>query len=279
MIKVGLCSLLLCLTFAPNNAFAGNKLIGTAAVNHIEGSAGGGLIPWAVLSGYATDDQWAASVFSSHSQVDDYSLDTLGFAVNYHDRIELSYSRLTFDIDAAATDLQMNVVGAKVRLFGDVIYSDWPQISAGVQYKKQVDFAIPKSVGAVKSSGTDFYLSATKVWLAGLANRTVLLNVNLRLSKANQIGLLGFGGDSDKNYDILVEAATGIFFNRHWLLGVEYRQKSNQLSALKEDDWFDVFITYLPNKSLSITGAYLDLGNIAGAPNQTGFYLSLQGAF
>ncbi len=280
MIRFGLYGLLIILSVGnPTKSYAGNKIIGTAGVNQIEGTAGGGLIPWAVLSGYATDDEWTSAVFTSHSQVDDYALNTLGFALNYHDRLELSYARMTLDIDAAPVDLHLNVIGAKYRLSGDVIYSDWPQVSIGVQYKKQVDFAIPQSVGAVKSGGTDFYLSAAKVWLNGIANRTMLFNLNLRLSKANQIGLLGFGGDRDDDYDVLVEAVAGFFANRHWLIGTEYRQKSNNLSALKEDDWFDFFITYLPNKSMTITAAYLNLGDIAGAPDQTGFYLSLQGSF
>jgi hypothetical protein len=270
---------MLLLVAATNTALAGEKLIGTAAVNQIEGSAGGGLIPWAVLSGYATDDQWATSVFTSHSTVDDYSLETIGFAINYHDRLELSYSRMTFGIDAGAPDIRMNVVGAKYRLFGDVVYTDLPQVSVGVQHKSLVDFAIPASVGAIDDSGTDWYITASKVWLDGPFHRTVLLDLNARLSKGNQIGLLGFGGDEDNDYNLSFEGAAGLFLNRHWLAGVEYRQKSDHLSAVKEDDWFDFFVTYLPNKSLSITAAYLNLGDIAGAPDQTGFYISLQGAF
>ncbi|NQZ12378.1 MAG: DUF3034 family protein, partial [Algicola sp.] len=237
------------------------------------------LVPWAVLSGYATDDQWATSVFSSRSTVDDYSLETIGFAINYHDRLELSYARMTFGIDAGAPDIRMNVVGAKYRLFGDVVYSDMPQVSIGIQHKSVVDFAIPTAVGAKDDSGTDVYITASKVWLDGPFHRTVLLDLNARLSKANQIGLLGFGGDENNDYDLSFEGAAGLFLNRHWLVGVEYRQKSDHLSAVKEDDWFDFFVTYLPNKSLSITAAYLNLGDIAGAPDQTGYYISLQGAF
>ena len=272
-------ALTLLLMTMTNVALAGDKLIGTAAVNQIEGSAGGGLIPWAVLSGYATDDQWGTSVFTSRSTVDDYSLQTIGLAINYHDRIELSYSRMTFGIDAGAPDIRMNVVGAKYRLFGDIVYSDLPQVSVGIQHKSLVDFGIPASVGAKDDSGTDVYITASKVWLDGPFHRTVLLDLNARLSKGNQIGLLGFGGDEDNDYDLTFEGAAGLFLNRHWLAGFEYRQKSDHLSAVKEDDWFDLFVTYLPNKSLSITAAYLNLGDIAGAPDQTGFYISLQGAF
>jgi len=265
--------------FCSASSYAGGKLIGTAAVNSVEGSAGGGIIPWAVLSGYATDDEWGSSVFTSNSKLDDYSLNTIGFAVNYHDRLELSFSRMTFGINAGAKDIRVNVAGAKVRLFGDVVYTDIPQVSLGIQHKTLVDFAIPSSVGAKDDSGTDVYLTASKVWLDGIAHRTVLLDVNARFSKANQIGILGFGGDEDNNYDWSFEGAAGIFFNRHWLTGVEYRQKSDHLSNVKENDWLEVFITYLPNKSLSITTAYLDLGDIAGAEDQAGYYISLQGAF
>jgi len=261
------------------SGYASDKLIGTAAVNQIEGSAGAGLVPWAVLSGYASDDEWGASVFTSDSKFDDYSLNTIGFAVNYHDRLELSYSRMTFGINAGAKDIRVNVAGAKVRLFGDVVFTDIPQVSLGIQYKTLIDFAIPSSVGAKDDSGTDVYLTASKVWLDGIAHRTVLLDLNARLSKANQIGILGFGGDEDNDYDLSFEGAAGIFVNRHWLTGVEYRQKSDHLSAVKENDWLDVFVTYLPNKSLSVTAAYLSLGDIAGEADQTGYYISLQGAF
>ncbi len=38
-----------------------------------------------------------------------------------------------------------------------------------------------------------------------------------------------------------------------------------------------MFISYIPNKNLSFTLAWLELGNIAGAENQKGLYLSLDG--
>ena len=35
------------------------KLLGTPGVSQVEGSAGGGLVPWAQLAGYASDDEFA----------------------------------------------------------------------------------------------------------------------------------------------------------------------------------------------------------------------------
>ncbi|MDP1931747.1 MAG: DUF3034 family protein, partial [Gammaproteobacteria bacterium] len=49
------------------------------------------------------------------------------------------------------------------------------------------------------------------------------------------------------------------------------------LSALKEDSATDIFVAWLPSKRFSVTAAWVDLGEIAGAPDQTGFYLSIQG--
>lgn len=269
----------LVLLFSSFHSAADSKLLGTAAVNHLEGSAGGGIIPWAVLSGYATDSEWGSAAFMSTVDVDDYSLQSMGFAVNYHDEIEVSFAKLNFNIDAGLPDISMNVIGAKYRLFGDVVYGDLPQVSIGLQHKKVLDFAVPTAVGAKDDSGTDVYLSAAKAWVNGPFNRTAVLNLNARLSKANQIGILGFGSAQDDDYKVTFEVGAGLFLNRHWLIGTEYRQKKGHLTAVTEDDWFDFFVVYLPNKSLSITAAYVDLGEIAGVPDQSGYYLSLQGAF
>jgi hypothetical protein len=39
----------------------------------------------------------------------------------------------------------------------------------------------------------------------------------------------------------LAEAGAGVFINRQWLLGAEYRQKPDNLSFAREDDWWDLF--------------------------------------
>ena len=105
-----------------------------------------------------------------------------------------------------------------------------------------------------------------------------MLNVNARYSRANQYGILGYSGD-DKDSAIAVEAAVAMFLTRSWVIGAEYRQKPDNLSALKEDSAKDIFIAWLPSKRWSVTAAYVDLGDIAGATDQNGYYLSLQGSF
>ncbi|WP_081194038.1 DUF3034 family protein [Halomonas sp. BC1] len=46
-----------------------------------------------------------------------------------------------------------------------------------------------------------------------------------------------------------------------------------------EEDWQSIYSAYFFNKHVSLTGAWLDLGDIAGLPSQRSGYLSLQAAF
>lgn len=98
------------------------------------------------------------------------------------------------------------------------------------------------------------------------------------MREANQIGLLGFGGDLG-SYHLLAEGSAGVFVTDQVILGAEFRQKPSNLSAFREDDFGDVFLAYFPVKYLAITAAFADLGNIADKPGQRGYYISLQGSW
>ena len=261
------------------SALAGTgKLPQTAGVTQIEGSAGGGLVPWAILSGYDTRNQTSLSAFSTRVSVDNYRLYAYGGAFGYHDRVEISAAHQTFDLLNTAAEINQNIFGAKVRLYGDVIYSRWPQLSAGLQYKELLNTEIAQAVGAKNSDhGTDVYLSATKVHLGAFFGYNLVWDLTLRGTKANQFGLLGYGGDKHDNYQLMAEGSVAVLLNRKLALGAEYRQKPNNLSAFKEQDAKDIFLAYIPNKAFSITAAWVDLGSIAGADRQTGPYISFTG--
>jgi hypothetical protein len=68
-----------------------------------------------------------------------------------------------------------------------------------------------------------------------------------------------------------------VLLSRQLVLGIEYRQKPDNLPGLEEEDAMDVFVAYIPNKQFNLTAAWVDLGTIAGAENQRGPYLSLTG--
>lgn len=268
----------------------GSRIWATGGVTSIEGSAGGGLVPWALLSGYASDEEWGGTLGLSQANLDDYSLTVQAASLNWRNRVELSVARQTLDLDTLVfvlkdgfgfeqAALRQDVFGLKVRLFGDVLYSPWGQWSAGVQYKRQRDFTVPDAIGARDDRGTDVYLGGSKVFFASILDRNLLLNGTVRATRANQGGLLGFGGDNNNGYQLMAEAGAGIFLNRQWLVGMEYRQKPDNLSFADEDDWWDVFVAWVPDRRLSVTAAWVNLGDIATLTDQQGLYLSLEGSF
>lgn len=279
------CLFRLSLVLAAAPAQTNGRLLATGGATQIEGAAGGGLVPWAVLAGYGTRDEYGGTFAISRADTGDYTLDVLGGAVSFRNRLELSFARQEFDLGTLGVMLEQPdavlrqyVFGAKLRLAGDLIYTPWPQISAGVQYKRNEDFAIPSAVGATDDTGFDAYLAASKLFLGALAGRNLLLNGTARSTEANQLGLLGFGGD-EGGRELVFEGSVAVLLDRFTALGVEYRQKPDNLAFAREEDWWDVFIGYFPNKHVSFVAAYTDLGTIAGLDRQTGFYLSVQASY
>ena len=271
---------LLLLTLAVGvEAEPGSRLWGTGGVTNIAGASGGGLTSWALLNGYASNDEWGASMALSRGAFDDYDLTVVAVAVNWNNRIALSLGRQQLDLLTLGVELEQDIFGAKLRLFGDVLYSDWGQWSLALEHGRLDDFSLPQAVGARDRNGTDFILSGSKVFFAAIAGRNLLVNAGLRASKANQVGLLGYGGDRRDHYQVLGEASAGLFLTRSWLVGMEYRQKPDNLGFAREDDWRDVFVAYIPNRSLAVTAAWVDLGSVALLNDQSGPYLSLQATF
>lgn len=267
------------------------KLLATGGVSSVEGAAGGGITPWALIAGYGTRDSYGANVHYTELSTQDFRLDTWGAAVGIMDRVELSVARQQFKSDAGPLNglrIAQDIVGVKIKLFGDAVYDQdsWlPQVAVGAEHKSNQGLnglinAPVTALGAKDTSGTDYYLSATKIFL----DQSVLANLTLRDTKANQMGLLGFGGDLNDSNRLRAEGSLAYLINKNWVLGAEYRDKPHNLSVDKETAYYDAFVAWFPTKNYSITLAYANLGSIV-APvtgnngNQTGAYLSLQAGF
>ena len=262
----------------------GGKLLLTGGVTQIEGAGGGGLTPWALIGGYGSRDQIGGNAFYTRVDVDDYALDSYGAMVGFFDRVELSYARQVFDtqdIGAAlglgrGFEFEQDIYGAKLRLVGDAVLDQdrWlPQIAIGLQHKRNRQGDIVRAIGAQDDSGTDFYLSATKIYL----DHSLLLNGTLRYTEANQNGILGFGGDQGSG-SFEFEGSAAYLLTRKLALGAEFRSKPDQLGIADEDLWWDIFLAWAPNRHVSVTLAYVDLGNVVVA-DQSGTYLSVQVGF
>jgi hypothetical protein len=273
------------------------KLHLTAGFNDVEGAGGAGLVPLAFITGYGSSDSWGANAHATTVHVDDFQLTTYGVAVGALDRVELSFARQELEVKHGPLDglgVHQDILGLKVKLVGDAVYPQdrWlPQISLGAQYKRNKGIrdaasvglpgvTNPEQLGADDDSGTDFYLSATKLFL----EQSVVVDVNLRYSKANQFGLLGFGGDRDDGYSLKPELALAYLFTRKLAAGVEFRAKPENLSADTEDNAWDAFVAWTPTRNMSLVAAYVNLGSILGpvtsrTDDQKGTYLSIQVGF
>lgn len=270
---------------AAQDVQVGGKLLLTGGVSTIEGSGGGGLATWATTSGYGTKEGVGGNVHATFVKVPDFEFSTYGAALGIRDRVELSYAHQDFDTGATGAKLgigkgftfEQDVVGVKLVLAGDAVYdqNSWmPQIAVGAQYKKSNQEALVKALGAASDDGVDYYVAATKL----LLNQSLVVSGAVRMTKANQTGLLGFGG-ADDGYSPQFEGSVAWMASKRLAFGAEYRSKPDNLAFAREDDWLDVFVAYAVNKNLSVTAAYVDLGDIATFKDQRGFYISLQAGF
>lgn len=265
------------------------KLTATAGVIQVEGASGGGLVPWATISGYGSRDSYGGNLHYTYVGTQDYTLGAYGAAVGIADRIELSATRQRFTGSAAPLNnlgIEQDIFGLKLKLAGDLLYDQdslMPQIAAGVMFKHNDGVgglgAITnvKALNAASDSGIDYYLAATKL----LLGQSLLLNLTVRATKANQMGLLGFGGDQGDRYQAMLEGSAAYLLNRKLAIGAEYRMNPHNLSTDNEKDYYDAFIAWFPSKTLSLTLAYVSLGQITvyNTKRQDGVYLSAQVGF
>ena len=132
-----------------------------------------------------------------------------------------------------------------------------------------------RAIGARSTDGADFYLAATKLFLA----QSLLVNATVRATQANQFGFLGFGGDRDRGYSAEFEGSAALLLSRRFAIGAEVRTKPDNLRFAREGTSFDAFAAYFLSKNASATLAFVSLGPITRQGVQNGLYLSLQGGF
>jgi len=267
------------------------KFLATGGVSELEGAGGGGLTPWALITGYGTRDSYGANLHYTNVKTQDYTLGTYGVAVGIADRVEVSFAKQTFTGHLTPLNqlrLRQDIIGLKVKVAGDAVYQQdsWlPQIAVGAMYKSDKDVrglgalgvTSVEQLGAKSDNGTDYYVAATKI----LFEQSLLLNGTLRATKANQMGLLGFGGDKHDAYKLMPEVSAAYMISRKWVAGVEYRRKPRNLSLDNEKSYYDAFVAWFPTKNFSLTAAYAELGDITvfNTARQHGLYLSAQVGF
>lgn len=264
------------------------KLLATGGVGQLEGAGGGGLTPWALITGYGSRDSWGATAFATAVRTQDYGLASVGVALGWRDRLELSLAQQHFTGSLAPLErlsIKQDILGIKLKLAGDAVYDQdlpWPQVAVGAMVKRNkgidglgaLGINHVTQLGAREDDGVDYYLAATKL----LLDSSVLLNGTVRATKANQMGILGFGGDQGDHYRAMLEVSAAYLFNRKLVAGIEYRHKPHNLGVDPERAYKDVFVAWFPNKHVSVTAAYAMLGEITvfNPQRQRGAYVSVQ---
>ncbi len=267
------------------------RLLTLGGASQIEGAGGGGLTPWALITGYGSRDSYGGNVHYTGVRTQDYAIDSAGVAFGFADRFEISLASQKLQGSQAPLDqlaITQDIVGLKLKLSGDALADQdrlMPQIALGIQYKRNrgvhgldaLGVTSVTQLGARSDHGIDFTLSATKLML----DQSLLLNATVRATKANQFGLLGFGGDLHDRYQPMLETSVVYLINRQLVAGAEYRMKPRNLSVDNEKDAADVFVGYFLNRNFSVMLGWVTLGDITvfNSRRQNGAYLSLQGGF
>lgn len=264
------------------HADPGGRLPATGGVVSVDGSGGGGLTSWALITGYGTAEEWGGAISYTRLPLSDYQFESAALTLGMFDRFEFSLARQQFDLEevVAGEQIRQDIVGVKWRFAGDAVFAPdslLPQMALGLQHKRNRDFDfIPAALGGERERDTELYLAASKLYFGAAFGHNLLVNAGLRHSRANQFGLLGFGGPERDRKQWLAEAALAVFLTDHLLLGLEYRQKPDNFS-FAEDDAHDLFAAWVPNRRLALTLARVNLGRIAVTEDdQVGTYLQLQ---
>lgn len=272
--------------------FGQSRPAGTGGITTINGAAGGGIVPWALIAGYGGARQVGFTASYSNASTANFDINAYGVAAGIDNRVEISLTQQNLGLGNTATALGLpdgtainqDIIGVKVRAFGNTVadQATWlPQVAVGAEYHHNEDAGLMNALGT-KASGESYYVALTKVWLKGLLGHVTLLDFTLDATRANYNGLFGFQGANNPSYHYEPELSAGIFLDPHVVVGGEYRSMPRLMTrgtASSSNAWKDVFIAYIPNKSVSLTLAYAMLGHIAGIPNVNGLYTFVTASF
>lgn len=271
--------------------FDSGKVLATGGVSMIDGAGGGGITPWATITGYATKEGINGDLHYTYAPLANYTLHSIGAAVGFWDRFELSYTSSalttgsTFDtvglvadtlggvtdsllgtpintgIEPFNTTIEMETIGAKVRVYGEAIYDSdslMPQFAIGGFYKTNKNDDLLRTLGADKAKDWEAYISATKIFFP----INTLINITARYTAANQTGLVGFGGPDGSDKEVRPEVSLAYLLRKDTVIGIEWAQHGDNLEGQS------VEIAGLDLTALQDTLGSLGLANVAGTLTQ-----------
>ena len=120
-----------------------------------------------------------------------------------------------------------------------------------------------RGLGFERNNGTDFTLTATKMFPTLFFGKPLIATAGIRFSQAAHIGALGFGDA----YRMTGEGSILMFLDDNLILGYEYRQKKNPFGELAtvlgpEEDWHTVIVAFCISPQCCLALGWGHFGNI-----------------
>lgn len=215
-------------------------------------------------------------------------------------RVELGYAASRFGVgnlvdDLRAVDLHINdqvvLHNFNIRVLAlpeNSFDLPLPAVTLGASYKyndgindidKQTGGAL-SSVGLKRRDGVDYTLTATKAF-PNVFGRTLIVTGGLRLSKAEQLGYLGFGND----YALTFEGNVVYLITNYLGLAGEFRGKANAYNqpvgdlVQREDNWWTVGAAYVINPHATVTVGWGHFGALLNTDENKGIAIQTKYEF
>jgi hypothetical protein len=146
-----------------------------------------------------------------------------------------------------------------------------PAVAAGIHFKYNSRISeINDNLGGALEGlgydddfGIDFTLVATKLFIEPVFNRPLIFTAGLRLTRAAQLGLFGFGGD----YNVNFEGSVVYWPIDQLAIGYEFRQKQDPYHGIpgllyQEDSMHTILVALILSDRLTVAGVIAWAGDV-----------------
>ncbi len=252
-----------------------------------EGVGGGGIVPGAYLVNPPKDGKRMGDLAISHWSLigEGNELITHAFAFSFLGRFEVGYAleinnfkRLRRELrkvsdgtmDVKRPYIYMHNFHFKTLLLKESLYVPAFAITTEFKYNETIADMNDNLGGALETvgyddnKGVDFDFSFSKT-IKDVVCYPLVINANIRLTRGHYLGLLGFSDDYSANF----EYSSALILRPSFAIGAEIRQQNDEFDPLpfkkftmKEEAFWDINLTWLPNKHFSAAIALCRYGNI-----------------
>lgn len=277
-------------------------------LHNIEGNSGVFLTSTAYLANPPEEGQTFGKPSFSTSAVFGGHKDLQSFAVteNVLGKFELGYAYERFGLgdwgddvktyaNARIKDNHLGLHNFNLRAMvveeGSLNCSWIPAITIGAHFKwSEGHTKLNKNLGGLldtlgsdHNQGFEFTVVGSKT-ITDLSPRPIIISAGLRNGDAIHTGIYGFAGERETTFEGSIIA----FLTDKLALAAEYRQKPDFMQEFSaggkelvkaENDWWSLYLAYVINDNMTISGGYANLGSLANHKEDNTWGLQLKYEF